>query len=94
MVYSDKIPRNKIPWYPTIDYDKCAGCQECYNFCRNNVYQWDDENNHPNVSNPYNCVVGCSACANLCPNEAIHFPTKEELAEVMKKLKEEANQGK
>ncbi len=82
------IPREKIPWYPKIDYESCAGCQECFNFCHNNVYKWDEQNNHPIVANPYSCVVGCSACANLCPNGAIRFPTKQELVEAITKLKQ------
>lgn len=83
------IPREKIPWFPTIDYDKCIGCQECFNFCGNGVFEWDQEKNQPVVKNPYNCVVGCSACANLCTGEAIKFPTKQELKEIINKLKGE-----
>ncbi|MGQ9494071.1 MAG: 4Fe-4S dicluster domain-containing protein [Anaerolineae bacterium] len=80
------VPREQIPWYPRIDLDKCIGCQECFNFCGNGVYQWDDDGNHPIVVNPYNCVVGCSACANLCSGEAISFPTKEEIKKVIAEL--------
>ncbi len=73
------IPREKIPWYPHIDLDNCVGCQECYSFCGNGVYDWDEEESHPIVVRPYNCVVGCSACANLCSGEAIAFPSTEEI---------------
>lgn len=38
MVFSG-IPREKIPWFPIIDYDKCVGCQECFNFCGNGVFE-------------------------------------------------------
>lgn len=86
MVFSG-IPREKIPWFPIIDYDKCVGCQECFNFCGNGVFEWDEENMIPNVIRPYNCVIGCSACANLCTGEAIKFPTKKELIEVVKKFR-------
>lgn len=82
------IPREKIPWFPTIDFEKCVGCKECFNFCRNGVYEWDEENNKPKIVRPYNCVVGCSACANLCNGEAIKFPTKRELIEIVNKVKE------
>ena len=27
------IPRNKIPWYPTIDYEKCVSCGKCVDYC-------------------------------------------------------------
>jgi NAD-dependent dihydropyrimidine dehydrogenase PreA subunit len=80
------IPREQIPWYPRIDLDKCVGCQECFNFCRNGVYLWDEDKSQPIVANPYNCVVGCSACANLCTGEAISFPTKEEIRQVIAAL--------
>lgn len=83
------IPREKIPWYPKIDYDKCIGCKECYNFCHNGVFEWDEENERPIVKKPYNCVVGCSACANLCNSDAISFPSKKELAEALEKARED-----
>lgn len=82
------IPREKIPWFPTIDHEKCVGCKECFNFCHNGVLEWDEENNRPKVVKPYNCVIGCSACSNLCPNGAIEFPTREELKEMVKKVKQ------
>ncbi|MBC7264458.1 MAG: ferredoxin family protein [Chloroflexi bacterium] len=88
---SSRIPREKIPWYPTIDYEVCVGCQECFNFCGNGVFEWDDDESHPLVTNPYNCVVGCSACANLCEAGAIHFPTKEELVAAMRAAAQEVS---
>ncbi len=39
------------------------------------------------VTNPYNCPVGCQACINVCPVQAISFPTKEELQEIMRALR-------
>ncbi|MCM8771158.1 MAG: ferredoxin family protein [Candidatus Omnitrophica bacterium] len=80
------LPREKIPWFPTIDFEKCVGCKECFNFCRNGVYEWDEKKDRPIVARPYNCVVGCSACANLCNGEAIKFPSKKELIETISKL--------
>jgi NAD-dependent dihydropyrimidine dehydrogenase PreA subunit len=83
------IPRDKIPWFPTIDYDKCVGCMECYNFCRNNVFTWDEAKNRPIVKNPYNCVLGCSACTQLCLVGAISFISIEELRKIIRKLRSE-----
>ncbi len=83
------LPREKIPWFPTVDYDICTGDQECFKFCKNDVFTWDEENNHPIVKNPYNCVVGCQACINVCPVQAIGFPSKDELRETMKRLRAE-----
>jgi ferredoxin len=34
-------------------------------------------------------VVGCQACINICPVEAIHFPSKDELRETLKRLRAE-----
>jgi len=84
-----EITREKIPWYPIIDYDKCTGDMECYNFCKNDVFIWDKAEDRPIVKNPYNCVLGCSTCAKLCPAEAISFMTIEELRETMRKLRAE-----
>lgn len=83
----DGVAREEIPWYPTIDYEACVGCQECINFCANGVYEWDGNDHHPIVQNPYNCVVGCSACAKLCPMEAIRFPSRAELVNLLRELR-------
>jgi formate hydrogenlyase subunit 6/NADH:ubiquinone oxidoreductase subunit I len=32
------VPRAKIPWFPTIDYDKCDYCMECDKFCPHHVF--------------------------------------------------------
>lgn len=84
------IPREKIPWYPTIDEAVCIGDKECFNFCKNKVFGWDGENQRPIVENPSNCVLGCSACANLCSVRAIRFPSLEEIRALIRKIREEA----
>ena len=33
------VPREKIPWFPTIDYDKCTFCMECDAFCPHRVFE-------------------------------------------------------
>jgi NAD-dependent dihydropyrimidine dehydrogenase PreA subunit len=82
------IPREKIPWFPKIDYKKCTGCMTCFNFCKNQVYKWvNNDRPHPEVANPYNCVLGCSACAQLCPAGAISFPSVEEMRKTMRELR-------
>lgn len=79
------IPREDIPWYPTVDTQKCIGCKVCFNFCKHDVYSWDEKNNKPKVSEPFGCVVGCSSCAGLCPQEAISFPPLSILKEIINK---------
>lgn len=68
------VPREQVPWFPTVDSQKCHGCRECYNFCRQKVYGWDEENGKTLVAEPYRCVVGCSTCASMCKEGAISFP--------------------
>ena len=66
------IPRESIPWLPTVDADACIGCQLCYITCGRAVYEM-----HDNVAvavAAMECVVGCSTCGNVCPTGAITFP--------------------
>jgi len=80
------IPREEIPWYPTIDPDLCSNCGACMDFCSNNVFAQGEL--HTEVVNPYNCVVGCSACQKECETGAISFPSKEELIKILNELRE------
>lgn len=81
-----RVPREKIPWYPTIDPDRCIHDQECIQFCKNNVFHWNETLGVPEVAHPYNCVVGCDACAAICPSEAISFPPMEEFKATLRRL--------
>ena len=85
------IPREKIPWYPTIDADLCTNCGSCIEFCANDVFSLEEDT--VSVSNPYNCVVGCSACTTACPVEAISFPSVEELKSTLARLREESSRN-
>lgn len=77
-------PREKIPWYPSVDLEKCVGCKECFNFCRQKVYSWNQKKNKTCVAEPFRCVVGCSNCVGICPSEAISFPPLTILKEFAK----------
>jgi len=68
------MPRERIPWYPTVDTAKCAGCRTCYEFCSHGVYGWDEAADKPTVIEPLQCVVGCSSCSLKCEEGAIAFP--------------------
>lgn len=74
------IPREEIPWFPTIDAEKCIGCRECITICKNGVLAFNEETQKSTVVNPYNCVVECRTCAKLCPAEAINFPDANEFS--------------
>ena len=69
-----KVPREQIPWYPTIDVEKCTGCRTCFEFCSHGTYGWDDSAEKPVVENPFNCVVGCSGCAPAVPEWGHNVP--------------------
>jgi NAD-dependent dihydropyrimidine dehydrogenase PreA subunit len=68
------IPRENIPWYPTVYEERCDGCKKCFDMCPQKVYLWDEKINRPKVINPFACVVGCSGCAEVCKLKAISFP--------------------
>jgi len=75
-------PRDKIPWYPSVDQSKCIGCGVCLN-CGRNVFEWHEH--RPRVARPYDCVVGCTTCAHLCPVWAISFPDIESVRAIYKR---------
>jgi NAD-dependent dihydropyrimidine dehydrogenase PreA subunit len=82
------IERNKIPWHPKIDHDKCINCGTCVDYCKLGVYTIIEEqgDKKPVVKNPNNCVVFCTGCVSQCPLGAISFPSKQETREIIKKL--------
>ncbi len=80
------MPREEIPWYLIIDPDKCANCGACMDFCPNDVFEQGGTTMI--VANKYNCVVGCDKCFTECDYEALPFPSKEELLDKLKELRE------
>lgn len=80
------IPREKIPWYPTIDPEKCVGCRTCVEFCHNGVLEFDDGEQKARVRSPYNCVVECSTCGRFCPTGAIGFPDEKDFSGILRQL--------
>ncbi|HUS47481.1 MAG TPA: ferredoxin family protein [Phycisphaerae bacterium] len=62
-----------VPWFPVIDYDRCADCKQCLNFCLFGVYAAEADG-RVRVAAPAQCKLNCPACARLCPQVAIIFP--------------------
>lgn len=65
-----------VPWYPVIDYDRCANCGQCLDFCLFGVYDRSADG-RVEVRRPENCKTYCPACARVCPELAIIFPRYE-----------------
>lgn len=79
------IPREDIPWYPTINEVQCIGCRSCAEFCPNDVLEFDEAAGKARVKIRINCVVECKACARLCPVDAISFPNEAEFSAFIRK---------
>ena len=69
------IPRQDIPWFPTVDADACIGCSLCYTTCGRSVYEMRE--NKAVAAKAMSCMVGCSTCGTVCPVEAISFPDRD-----------------
>ncbi len=88
------VPRDQIPWFPTMDYDRCTFCMECDAFCPHQVFERrDGEARRLVVANPNNCVVFCRACAKTCGPDAISFPDKPAIIALIKQLRERVEAG-
>jgi NAD-dependent dihydropyrimidine dehydrogenase PreA subunit len=83
------VPRSKIPWYPTIDREKCMGCGKCVDYCKHGVYEFEEKNGEkrPVVKNANNCVVYCNGCDGICPSGAIKHPSKVETGKIVSNLR-------
>lgn len=82
---SKDIPREEIPWYPTIRAEECTGCGACVEFCIHDVYELSGK---ARVKNPFNCIVGCSGCLSKCPEVALSFPSLAEFRKNIKAVRE------
>jgi NAD-dependent dihydropyrimidine dehydrogenase PreA subunit len=74
------VPRQDVPWVPTVSRDACIGCELCFVTCGREVYEIEltqGKGRKAHVERPYNCMVGCSTCAMVCPTEAISFPLRD-----------------
>ncbi|TRO51736.1 4Fe-4S dicluster domain-containing protein [Candidatus Bathyarchaeota archaeon] len=83
------VPRSKIPWGPSINYEKCSSCGKCVDYCKLGVYEFEGKK-RPVVRNPKNCIVFCTGCQEQCPVGAITFPSKKGTREIINKLRKGA----
>jgi ferredoxin len=69
------IPRDEIPWFPTVDEDACIGCSLCFVTCGRGVYAM--QSRVAKVVKGMSCMVGCGTCGAVCPTQAISFPPRD-----------------
>ncbi|WP_185805678.1 4Fe-4S dicluster domain-containing protein [Chlorobium phaeovibrioides] len=78
------VPREDIPWYPTINPDLCNGCGDCKVLCKPGVFELGPPDptgvQRPKlvVAHPYKCLVLCTRCVPICTSGAITLPPREE----------------
>lgn len=75
------VPRSLIPWFPTIDVEKCQPekcSQECIKACPRGIFEMRDDTRVV-VVYPENCTVGDISCSFQCPLGAISFPKRAQL---------------
>jgi len=78
------VDRTKISWNPKIDEKKCTGCGMCITSCGRNVFDFDKEKKKSVVTRPNNCMVGCTSCETWCVFDAITFPDKKYVKDLIK----------
>ena len=78
------IPREEIDWHSTIDPEKCIACGMCITGCSRGVYEFDYEQNKVVVAHPERCMVGCTTCQTTCLQDAISFPPKERVRQLIR----------
>jgi len=78
------VPREEIKWSPKIDEKKCTGCGMCITSCGRNIFDFDKEKNKSVVARPNNCMVGCTSCEVWCIFDAISFPDKKIVEDLIK----------
>jgi len=83
------LPRELIPWGPTIDARRCRGRGECVKFCPNSVYEVDAAERRARVAHFQQCVVLCNNCVAVCSNGAISFPSQDEFLDRVQELRRE-----
>lgn len=57
-----------MAFIPTVDEEKCTGCEECVDVCPVEVFELVDGKSHP--VNAEECL-GCESCVEVCEQDAI-----------------------
>jgi NAD-dependent dihydropyrimidine dehydrogenase PreA subunit len=57
-----------MAFIPTVDEDKCEGCEECVDVCPTEVFEMVDGKSSP--VNADECL-GCESCIEVCEPGAI-----------------------
>ncbi len=57
-----------MAFLPTVDEEKCAGCEECVDVCPVEVFEMKDDKSV--VVEPDECL-GCESCVEVCEEGAI-----------------------
>ena len=82
-------PRERLPWFPTINCEVCLSDLECVNFCPAGVFDWDPVTRKPVVARPFDCIPGCRSCADNCKAKGISVPGKKDVAAALKRIRAE-----
>jgi NAD-dependent dihydropyrimidine dehydrogenase PreA subunit len=53
---------------PTVDEEKCVGCEECVDVCPTEVFEMENDKSVP--VEPDECL-GCESCIEVCEEDAI-----------------------
>ena len=85
----DRSRRERLPWFPTINYEVCLFDLECLNFCPAGVFDWDPATSKPVVARPFDCIPGCRSCAQNCKAKGISLPGKKQVAAALKRIRAE-----
>ena len=59
---------DKMAFIPTVDEEKCVGCEECVDVCPTEVFEMENEKSV--VAEPDECL-GCESCIEVCETDAI-----------------------
>ena len=89
------IPRERIPWFPAIDPQRCQPerCElNCLSWCQEHVYERQADGRVV-VARPYSCNVGDISCSFQCPFDAVSFPSRRELRAMLQEARKQGGQS-